>query len=223
MKMGVAFGVAIARAFRSADWPRYTRYLAVSLLLVGIVGTASASTAYNVNLQIGSTGTATGDIVTDGTVGNIGAANIIDWNLILNDGVSGAVNLLGPSSGNNSFVALNGLAVSATASALLFDFSSPSAADAYLYFESNGLPVTFLCFGGGGAGGYSGNCASAQPGNVEAIEDQGGSIQSTLLSGTQPIATTPLPAALPLFATGLGALGLLGWRRKRKAAALAAA
>jgi hypothetical protein len=28
---------------------------------------------------------------------------------------------------------------------------------------------------------------------------------------------TPLPAALPLFATGLGALGLLGWRRKRKA------
>ena len=30
---------------------------------------------------------------------------------------------------------------------------------------------------------------------------------------------TPLPAALPLFATGLGALGLLGWRRKRKAAA----
>jgi len=28
---------------------------------------------------------------------------------------------------------------------------------------------------------------------------------------------TPLPAALPLFATGLGALGLLGWRRKKKA------
>ncbi len=32
---------------------------------------------------------------------------------------------------------------------------------------------------------------------------------------------TPLPAALPLFATGLGAMGLLGWRRKRKAAAIA--
>ncbi len=32
----------------------------------------------------------------------------------------------------------------------------------------------------------------------------------------------PLPAALPLFGTGLGALGLLGWRRKRKAAAVAA-
>jgi hypothetical protein len=35
--------------------------------------------------------------------------------------------------------------------------------------------------------------------------------------------TTPLPAALPLFATGLGSIGLLGWRRNRKSAALAAA
>jgi hypothetical protein len=29
----------------------------------------------------------------------------------------------------------------------------------------------------------------------------------------------PLPSAIPLFATGLGALGLFGWRRKRKQAA----
>jgi hypothetical protein len=35
-------------------------------------------------------------------------------------------------------------------------------------------------------------------------------------------AETPLPAALPLFATGLGGLSLLGLRRKKKAAALAA-
>jgi hypothetical protein len=42
------------------------------------------------------------------------------------------------------------------------------------------------------------------------------------LTGTG-IAATPLPAALPLFATGLGALGLLGWRRKRKNAAAIAA
>jgi hypothetical protein len=33
---------------------------------------------------------------------------------------------------------------------------------------------------------------------------------------------TPLPGALPLFATGLGAMGLLGWRRKRKNAAAVA-
>jgi hypothetical protein len=40
--------------------------------------------------------------------------------------------------------------------------------------------------------------------------------------GFVPPGQVPLPAALPLFATGLGALGLLGWRRKRKGAAIAA-
>jgi hypothetical protein len=29
------------------------------------------------------------------------------------------------------------------------------------------------------------------------------------------------PATLPLFATGIGGLGLLGWRRKRKTQAVA--
>ena len=35
-------------------------------------------------------------------------------------------------------------------------------------------------------------------------------------------AATPLPAALPLFATGLGVMGLRGWRRKRESAAVSA-
>lgn len=33
---------------------------------------------------------------------------------------------------------------------------------------------------------------------------------------------TPLPGAMPLFATGLSALGFLGWRRKKKATTAAA-
>lgn len=36
---------------------------------------------------------------------------------------------------------------------------------------------------------------------------------------TADVASTPLPAALPLFVSGFGALGLIGWRRKRKASA----
>ena len=43
--------------------------------------------------------------------------------------------------------------------------------------------------------------------------DNAQSVEATVVSVVQ----TPVPAALPLFATGLGLLGLLSWRRKRKA------
>jgi hypothetical protein len=43
--------------------------------------------------------------------------------------------------------------------------------------------------------------------------------QITNFPAAEPPGEIPLPAALPLFASGLGALGMLGWRRKRKAAA----
>ena len=46
---------------------------------------------------------------------------------------------------------------------------------------------------------------------------------ATLTGTSSGPSATPLPAALPLFASGLGALGLLGWRRKRKNAAAIAA
>ena len=42
----------------------------------------------------------------------------------------------------------------------------------------------------------------------------GGNYVYDIVSGSATV--TPLPGALPLFVTGLGALGLLGWRRKWK-------
>jgi len=44
----------------------------------------------------------------------------------------------------------------------------------------------------------------------------GGNNGGVLLDAIE-VTSTPIPAALPLFATGLGVLGLLAWRRKRKA------
>jgi hypothetical protein len=39
-------------------------------------------------------------------------------------------------------------------------------------------------------------------------------VDNVVVAGTPN--ATPLPAALPLFASGLGVLGVLGWRRKKK-------
>jgi hypothetical protein len=51
---------------------------------------------------------------------------------------------------------------------------------------------------------------NADPGTFQA--------ESTDFTPGSPV--TPIPTTLPLLATGLGAMGLLGWRRKRKAQAV---
>lgn len=52
-------------------------------------------------------------------------------------------------------------------------------------------------------------------GQVDGIAD----FNSVVATGGNDPAVVPLPAALPLFGTGLAMLGFFGWRRKRKAAA----
>lgn len=41
---------------------------------------------------------------------------------------------------------------------------------------------------------------------------------NVVVSDAPVVATTPIPAVLPLFATALGGLGWMGWRRKRLSA-----
>ena len=65
----------------------------------------------------------------------------------------------------------------------------------------------FIGFGGGTNGG---------PSNALFFTDGiDGETHGLFGAITSPV---PLPAALPLFAIGLGLMGLLGWRRKRKGA-----
>jgi hypothetical protein len=75
------------------------------------------------------------------------------------------------------------------------DQSAPFT-NGYITFSSPGLSVVSLTLGSTGVAFELDNVFGVLAGNA------GG--------------TTPLPAALPLFATGLGALGLMGMRKKRK-------
>lgn len=102
--------------------------------------------------------------------------------------------------------------------------SFPSTCGPSCQLDDNGL--AFLLSNGGKVDIFESgdptmvtNCDTGGSGSVNNCQDG-----ATVFSVSPFVAATPLPAALPLFATGLGAMGLLGWRRKRKnASAIAAA
>ena len=71
--------------------------------------------------------------------------------------------------------------------------------------------------------GVIGQCTAVTTGGAcdAFVQDKGSTPIGDAGTWIAADATTPLPPALLLFTTGLGALGLIGWRRKRKAAAFA--
>ena len=125
----------------------------------------------------------------------------------------------------NSIVALIGSDLSATPTTLSFNFDDTSPSAFLAFGSSTCFPcaaVYYIPVGGSVTGtGQLQLCSlpdvttpACAVGTNDGISER---------SGTLVIANaTPLPAALPLFASGLGALGLLARRRKRKAAAIAA-
>jgi hypothetical protein len=154
------------------------------------------------------------------------------------------VTLLIPGNGLSSGVSpaigaasIQGDAFFATSTGLFFDFGSTSSS--YLKFERDfaklpsGQPDVFFCLNGGGAecgGSSSSDIAVAVlfPGGQSFFVGKSKSdlVNPANYSGIltddifQLAAATsseaPLPATLPLFLTGLGALGLIGWGRKRR-------
>jgi hypothetical protein len=184
------------------------------------VSQASASTiTYNVDilgLEV-PTVSIQGTLTTDGTFGSLAASNIVDWNLTIFRGSGTATVLQGPGGSNNSSVTtLTGPDLQASLTSLQFIFSDATTAS---NFEINSGNVNTGWFDL-----YDANLAFAPFGEIYVVNNNSGAGEQpiTNLIGTAEVSTTPLPAALPLFVTGLGAMGLLGWRRKRKAAVLAA-
>ncbi len=93
------------------------------------------------NQTVGAGGV-TGSIETDGTIGVLGSSNILTWNLLLNDGTS-TFDFLGPLSGANSAIEIEGADLSATATQLLFSFSGSDGGIALFQAPSPGSGVDY--------------------------------------------------------------------------------
>jgi hypothetical protein len=165
-----------------------------------------------------------GTITTDGTIGPLASSDILSWSFTFT--FPGFTSFpLSPltltSSGLSLSFASTGSPLTATSTDLYFDFTSLSAAEpnfsdlplaAYGIADSAALVCSTL---------QVGFCLNYPTANVLFYAAES---SSAFILAAGGVPATPLPAALPLFAGGLGMMGLLGWRRKRKkAAAIAAA
>jgi hypothetical protein len=182
------------------------------VVLVMVVGSrmAMAVSIFDINLSPNS-GSITGTIETDGTLGTLGLANVLEYSLILDDGID--MFLINPA---NSTLYIGGShgpsQLSATATELLFNFSGTT---------SN---VLFQAFPGGESWEFA---LQAQPPTANGLiflthyagffddhDETEGQIVGSLAIGTvQSVAAVPIPAAAWLFGSALLGLGAL--KRKR--------
>ena len=171
------------------------KFLGVIAFMAGLSTLPAAATTYNISESAFSL-SVLGTITTDGDTGVLSAADITSWSLTVSgDGTPITLN-------NADFtLTLLGNDLSATATTLSFNFGGPGTLSFY-------SPACYPCANVTYITGFFELGASQSQDNV--------SFWPVPESGNLVIGTTPLPAALPLFASGLGAMGLLGWRRRRK-------
>lgn len=156
-----------------------------------------------------------GTITTDGTIGVLQTANILDWNLQLKDNIRPAFDVtLTPVNSGIWFDIGDGL--SATATGLSFDFSD---AGAVFIIQENVVH--------GFSSGFQYFCLQATTGpciagetivpNYYAVDG----VSATGLSGAVPLKGVPEPATWTTMLLGFGGLGAV-LRSRRRTAAVAA-
>lgn len=175
---------------------------AIATLLAGINISYASSITYNVNQTIGSGGV-TGDIATDGLTGILSNSDILSWNLTLNNGATTTIL-------NNANSHLFGSGqLMATLQNLTYDFNSGN----YFSFLINNYPSphTGWCLQS-----YIGQCTfEGDSGQVVQIQNTAFSGPFQTLTGTQIVATAPVPVPAAAWLLGSGLLGLGGVARRK--------
>lgn len=148
-------------------------------------------------------GSITGTITTDGTLGTLAAANIVGWNLTSMVGASSQV--LTPL---DSQVSGTGNDLTATPTALTLDFSNLNYG--YLSFNAISPDLGYAVWVAGYVSGSYGYVAANVTDNVglETYQYESGS------QGIATVTDTPEPGTSSLMLIGLGFLGMLLLMRK---------
>jgi hypothetical protein len=194
------------------------------LFLSGLASAPVQANSYNFNVSFTLGGDPiTGTITTDtDSPGALFSSDITAWSFNIGGGCCAGYNSISGNPSDTDYQPTNNgttpLVLVDGGSAINYDYATASTVG--IQFANNGLGLNlFTYFNGPGAIQWY-----WVPLNGSCCQDV---TQNTSLGTQFQVATltaTPIPAALPLFATGLGAMGLFGWRRKRKnAAAIAAA
>jgi hypothetical protein len=208
---------------------RFAVAAAVSILGASLVATPAAqATTFNFLSPAGSLG-ATQSYTADGltiTAAGFNSSNFTtpDVNLFAKTG-GGDENGLGltndPSGDKEiSFNSYIRIAIPSNAANVSFTMDSTTGGEIWAVYGSNSATALGTLL----AAGSTERTSRSLPLYSYYFFTNGVPVGNVLLGSltmTDPPAPTPLPGALPLFGGGLGAMGLLGWRRKRKAQATA--
>lgn len=183
--------------------------LAGSVTVALFASSVASAQTYVASRTVGTAGNVDLAITTDGTLGALGIANIVDWNIQITDS-HGTFNLI-PSTSDFGYAG----GFSATSTDLFFDFSGGG----YALFQNptTGSGQNLFCFASSLCGVFS-NAENLLVGNdFSAL-----GVSSSPYQGNQIVASLRGPGAVPepgtwaMMLVGFGAIGM-AMRQTRKA------